>query len=131
MMENHTPNIIDIPIAIENFDALSKKYRPVIMANIKRIHKMHEASPRVEYDDLYQEGLWALWQSIENFDSTRGVYFGVYLKVAIANRLKNYCRNYLPHFYSKDHEKSTAEKSKFKREKVSVGSIDDVKSYLL
>lgn len=130
-MKEQEVNEVDIPIHIDNYEALSKKYRPVILANIKRIHKMHESNPQVEYDDLYQEGLIALYDSIKNFNPERGVYFGVYLKVAIANKLKCYCRNFLPHYYSKDIEKSTPEKPKFKRMRVNVGTLDDVKSYLL
>jgi RNA polymerase sigma factor (sigma-70 family) len=121
----------EIAIHIDNFDSLAKKYRPVILANIKRVHKMYESHCRVEFDDLFQEGLMALYDSINNFNPDRGVYFGVYLKVAIANKLKCYCRNFLPHYYSKDIENSTPEKPKFKRERVSVSTLDDVKSYLL
>lgn len=130
-MNENELHLTDIAIHLDNFELLAKKYRPVILANIKRIHKMHESSPRVEYEDLYQEGLIALHDSIKNFNPERGVYFGVYLKVAIANKLKCYCRNFLPHYYSKDLEKSTPEKPKFKRERVQVGTIDDLKSYLL
>jgi RNA polymerase sigma factor (sigma-70 family) len=121
----------NIPICIENFDALSKKYKPVILSNIKKVHKMYEQNASVEFDDLFQEGLIALYDSIQNFDPERGVYFGVYLKVAISNKLKCYCRNFLPHFYTKDHENSTSEKTKFKRMKVAVGSIDDAKNYMI
>ena len=120
---------VDISITLENFELLAKKYKPVILANIKRVHKMHESSFRVEFDDLMQEGLIALHDAIKNYNPTKGVYFGVYLKVAIGNRLKCFCRNTLPHYYSKDIEKSTPEKPKFKRERVQVGSIDDIKNY--
>jgi RNA polymerase sigma factor (sigma-70 family) len=121
----------EVDIIIDNFEVLAKKYRPLILANIKRVHKMYESNARVEFDDLFQEGLMALYDSIKNFDKTRGVYFSLYLKVAIGNKLKSYCRNYLPHYYSKDVENSTPEKPKFKRERVNVGALDDIKSYLL
>lgn len=123
---------VDIPIAVENFEALAKKYKPVILANIKRIHKLNSSNPQVEYDDLYQEGLIALYESIKNFKSDKGVYFGVYLKVAISNRLKCFCRNFLPHKYVKDKEMTeVAGKPKFKRIQIQVSTLDDVKSYLL
>jgi RNA polymerase sigma factor (sigma-70 family) len=131
MKTQYTPNTTDIPIHMDNFEALAKKYKPVILSQIKKIHKQHENSPSVEYDDLYQEGLYALWNCIDNFNPERGVYFGVYLKVAIGNRLSCYCRTFLPGYYAKDTDKSTDEKTMFKRVKVQVGTLDDVKSYLL
>ena len=124
-------NTQDIPITLENFEALSKKYNPVILSNIKRIHKIHYSNPKVEFDDLKQEGLIALYEAIKNFKPERGVYFGVYLKVAISNRLKCFIRNYLPHKYSKDHEE-TARKGKptFKRIAINVTTLDDGSAYL-
>jgi RNA polymerase sigma factor (sigma-70 family) len=122
----------DIEIKLENYEALAKKYRPVILSNIKRIHKMHLNQPQVEYDDLYQEGLIALYESIKNFKPDKGVYFGVYLKVAISNRLKCFCRNFLPHRYMKDKEQTDLKgKPQFKRIPIQVSTLDDVKSYLL
>ena len=122
----------DIPITLENYEALAKKYRPVILSNIKRIHKMHFNQPQVEYEDLYQEGLIALYKAIKEFNPEKGVYFGVYLKVAIANSLKCFCRNFLPHRYMKDKEETEKKgKPTFKRIAIHVGTLDDVKSYLL
>lgn len=131
-MEENKFDTQDIPITLENFEALSKKYNPVILANIKRIHKMHQSNPQVEFDDLRQEGLIALYESIKNFKPEKGVYFGVYLKVAISNRLKCFCRNFLPHRYMKDKDETERKgKPTFKRIPIHVGTLDDVKSYLL
>lgn len=122
----------EIEICVENFELLALKYRPVILSNIRKIHKMYLNYPQIEFDDLYQEGLIALYQSIENFDNTRGIFFGVYLKVAIANKLKCFCRNFLPHRYVKDEAKSIEKgKTEFKRLLINVGTLDDAKSYLL
>jgi DNA-directed RNA polymerase specialized sigma subunit len=130
MKENEKVNE-EIAIHLDNFDTLAKKYRPVILANIKRVHKLYESHARVEFDDLYQEGLIALHDSIKHFNPDRGVFFGLYLKIAIGNKLKCYCRNFLPHYYVKDTENSTPEKPKFKRERVNVSTLDDVKSHLI
>ena len=126
-------NVQEIEIKLENYDALAKKYRPVILSNIKRIHKQHLQQPAVEYDDLYQEGLLALFESIKNFKPEKGVYFGVYLKVAISNRLKCFCRNFLPHRYVKDKEMTEIKgKPTFKRIAINVTTIDDGStSYLM
>jgi len=130
--EEYKLDSTELAITIENYDALAKKYRPVILSNIKRIHKMHLNQPQVEYDDLYQEGLIALYESIKNFKPERGVYFGVYLKVAISNRLKCFCRNFLPHRYMKDNEETERKgRPAFKRIPIHVGTLDDVRSYLL
>ncbi len=123
-MSENQKNQEDIAIHLDNFDALAKKYRPVILANIKNIWKMYDNNPKVEYEDLYQEGLLALYDSIRLFKPDMGVYFGYYLKIAIGNKIKCYCRNYLPHYYTKDHENSTPAKPKFKRQRVDVGSIE-------
>ena len=122
----------DIPVVLENFEILSIRFKPLIYKNIKRMHKIHYSNPQVEFEDLNQEGLIALYESIKNFKPEKGVYFGVYLKVAISNRLKCFCRNFLPHRYTKDHEE-TARKGKptFKRIPINVTTLDDVKSYLL
>ena len=122
----------DVAITLDNFELLALKYKPVILSNIRNIHKMYMNYPQVEFDDLYQEGLIALYQAIENFDNTRGIFFGVYLKVAIANKLKCFCRNYLPHFYQRDDEKTLKSgKPEFRRILINVGTLDDSKSYLL
>src|ERR1039457_4307223 len=131
-MEEYKLDTTNIEIKLENYDLLVKKYRPVILSNIKRIHKLHLSQPQVEYDDLFQEGCIALYESIKNFKPERGVYFGVYLKVAISNRLKCFCRNFLPHRYVKDKEMTEAKgRPSFRRIAIHVSTIDDIKSYLL
>lgn len=115
--------VSEIPIIMENFELLKKKYRPLMWRYIRLVHNMHNKS--VEFDDLEQEADWALWNSIKNFDDTRNVFFPVYLGKAVLNRLLCYCRNYLPHFYKKDPEKE----GKFKRVKVNVDTLDDPNTY--
>jgi len=95
------------------------------LATIKKVEMIHEG--RISKEDLYQEGLIALWDSIINFNKDKGVFFGVYLKVAIKNRLLCYCRNVLPHYYKKD----PANPNKFLRIKVNVDNLDDVATYNL
>ena len=133
-MENkeYKLNVQDVAINLENYDVLLKKYTPVILASIKRIHKLHLNQPQVEFDDLRQEASLALFESIKNFKPERGVYFGVYLKVAISNRLKCFCRNFLPHRYVKDKEESERKgKPAFRRVAIHVTTIDDGTSYLM
>jgi len=121
----------DIPVILENFEIFSIRFKPLIYKNIKRIWKIHYSNPQVEFDDLQQEGLIALYESIKNFKPEKGVYFGVYLKVAISNRLKCFIRNYTPHRYTKDHEATVLKgKPTFKRIPINVTSIDDGQSYL-
>ncbi len=126
MNELETVQPAKVEIKLENFDTLSKMYHFLILSTIKKIYKMHENNPSVEPEDLYQEGLIALFDSIKNFNPDKKVYFGVYLKVAIKNRLLCYCRNFLPHIYKKDPDKE----GKFKRHKINVDSLDDMKSYM-
>jgi len=60
----------------------------------------------IDYDDLYQECLIGLYYAAENFDKTRGVYFCYYLNRVMKNCVMTYCRDYLPHYYKLDPEKS-------------------------
>lgn len=108
----------EIAITEENYDALAAKYHPAISAAVARVAKMHKG--QLDRDDLYQMGLWALWDSIKNFDPTRGIFFGHYLKVAMNNRMSCYARNLLPHFYKK---KADGEEG-FDRISVHVESLD-------
>jgi hypothetical protein len=59
------------------------------------------------------------------FDPERQIYFGIYLKQAITNNLANYVRQYQPHHWTKDIEK-TQETGKqcFKRVRIYVQSLD-------
>jgi DNA-directed RNA polymerase specialized sigma subunit len=121
----------DIPVILENFEIFSIRFTPLILKNISRMRKIHYNNPQVEKEDLHQEGLMALYESIKNFNPERGVYFGVYLKVAISNRMKCFIRNYTPHRYTKDHEETVLKgKPTFKRIPINVTSIDDGQSYL-
>ena len=86
----------DIAIHLDNFELLAKKYRPLIISIIRKVQKIYSNYSASEYEDLYQEGLIALYQSINNFDPTKGVFFGLYLKVALSNSLRYYFRNFLP-----------------------------------
>jgi len=112
----------DPDITIDNFELLSKKYRPLMWRHIRVVWQMHGKA--VEISDLEQEALIALLNSIKNFDPERKVYFPVYLSKAILNKLLCYCRNYLPHYYKKDPERE----GKFKRIKVYVDTLDDPNS---
>jgi len=117
----------EIAITVENFDALAEKYAPLIKKNISLVFRIHNKDQRLAYEDLYQEGLMALWDSVKKFDPIKfpGVFFGVYLKVAIQNQLKCYARDYLPAIYKKDYKK-TLEKGKpmFKRIPITVLSYE-------
>lgn len=112
----------EIDITLDNFELLSKKYRPLMWRHIRVVWQMHGKA--VELADLEQEALIALLNAIKNFDPTRKVYFPVYLSKAILNKLLCYCRNYLPHYYKKDPERE----GKFKRIKVHVDTLDDPNS---
>ena len=109
----------DPEIIMANYDILAKKYRPLMWKYIRLVYNMH--SKAVEVNDLEQEALIALFNSIKNFDATRKVYFQVYLAKAVLNKLLCYCRNTLPHYYKKDPEKQ----GKFMRVKVYVETLDD------
>ena len=119
----------DIPICVENFELIARKYRPVLLSNISKIHKLYEKNYRLEYNDLLQEALLALYKCIKQFKKDKGVYFGVYLKAALANSLRCFCRNTLPHRFIKDDEKSTIEKPVFKCKQINVGSLEDLPNY--
>ena len=108
----------DTNITMDNFELLSKKYRPLMLRHIRVVWQMHGKA--VEFCDLEQEANIALMNAIKNFDENRKVYFPVYLSKAILNKLLCHCRNYLPHYYKKDPERE----GKFKRVKVHVDSID-------
>lgn len=112
----------DIPITEANFELLVAKYKPLILSCIKTVNSMNFNNSRLEYDDLYQEALMALWDAIRLYDASRGVYFGMYLKIAVTNRTKCFARDFLPHSYKKDVEKSTKEKPIFKRLAIDVQS---------
>lgn len=123
---NKNYNYKDIPIKMENFDLLAAKFNNAILAAIYRTEKMYGKHSSLDKDDLYQEGLIALYKSIQKFNPERGVYFGFYLKIAINNEMKNHCRTYLPHKYvKKDENDEHNKKNAFKRMTIDVDSLDD------
>ena len=119
----------EIPLLMENFELLEQKFKPLILSNIAKINKMYDKNSRLEYQDLYQEARYALFKCIKQFDPSNGAHFAIYLKAAISNSLKSYCRNELPHRFVKDEEKSTPEKSHFKCKQVNVGSLEELPHY--
>lgn len=129
---NSNYNYDEIDIKMENFPELAKKYHNAINAGVRRVQKMYGKHSSLDENDLYQEGMIALFKSIEKFNPERGVFFGYYLKAAINNSLKTHCRNFLPHKYVKDIEKTELEgKQKFKRIAIDVDTLDNGNSYLL
>lgn len=106
---------------LSDFDALAEKYKPMIK-RASRIVRLtfHD----IEDEDLIQEGLMALHRSTELWDPTLGVYFWVYVRRAIEQRMRSFARTYLPHTYVKDPEKSALTgKSEFRRKPVFVGQL--------
>jgi DNA-directed RNA polymerase specialized sigma subunit len=104
-------------ISLANFDALAKKYRPLMSKLVISVRRSYNNS--VEFDDLYQEALTGLFRAIELYDPTKA-YFGVYLKKAVLMRLLSYTRTALPHYYRKDADHP----GKFKRVTVQISSLD-------
>lgn len=89
----------DLDISMDNFELLARKYAPAIGAAAHKVHRRYQG--KVALEDLKQEGLIALYDCIDKFDASRGVFFGLYLKVALKNRMECYACRLLPHFYKK------------------------------
>jgi DNA-directed RNA polymerase specialized sigma subunit len=118
---------MDLEISLDNFEAVAKTYRPLMLKCISFAFHAHHNHPFLDFDDLYQEALLAVYNSIKNWDPQRGVYFVLYLKQAIQNSLRMYCRQTIPHFYVKTNEKYESGSTKFKWNIVDVNYIEDEK----
>lgn len=122
-------NVREIEISQANFNQIAKNYKPLIYTLVRQVFVAWGSPTLVDYEDLHQEALIAIWDSIRLWDPHRGCYFGVYLKAAIYNRLRCYLRDTLPHFYRKDPDKTRLTgKPQFKRIAVSVGSLPEVET---
>ena len=69
-------------------EELIDKYEKFIYYIINRnfYYYVEKYSSIVSYDDLYQEGLVALWLSSEKYDSSKEASFNTYLYTAINNK---------------------------------------------
>ena len=116
----------DIEPTLENFEKLAKKYSPLFKSTASLTMNQHHHDARIEYDDLMQCGLFALYKAIENFNPARNVFFGSYLKLLVGNEMKTYARHFLPHHFVKDNEKTKEQgKDIFKRLFIQVGHLDE------
>ncbi len=108
------------PDDLKDFDLVAKTFNPLIQKLVLVVYSASKSNPSIERDDLQQEALIAVANAIRLYDAKRGVFFSVYLKHAIENRLKAYLRSFLPNYYKKHPEIE----GKFVVVPVYVGSLD-------
>ena len=121
---------LTLPLLITYTFAYQLQHKPLILKNVKHVNGLNHDNPEIEWDDLHQEALFALFDAIRNFDPIKfpTIYFGHYLKIAIANKLKCYYRNFGPHKYIKDKEETELRgKPTFKRIAINVQSFGEEK----
>ena len=68
---------------------LFNKYRPLIYKSANRYIQNCET---FEYDDLFQEGVIALYKAIDTYDEVNSALFYTYACVCIDRRMNSYCR---------------------------------------
>jgi len=120
----------NVPIAMENFELIALQYENLIRKNISLIFHAYKNYANLQFEDLHQECLIAIFDCIRQYDPTRGVTFGAYLKKATFNKLQCFTRKTLPHFWEKDKEKPLVNgKNQFKRVLVNVNTLDDNRGY--
>lgn len=65
-------------ISRDDLGEIIEAYRPLIISSIRRF-----CSIKDEFDDLYNDGVVYLIESLSNFDPGRGFTFGAYLKAGL------------------------------------------------
>lgn len=76
--------------------ALVEENLPLVRQTIARHIRYNETICGMGYDDLYQEGSWALCRAAMTYDHEgRGTPFSAYARPVIRNHLLDYCRRIL------------------------------------
>jgi len=76
--------------------ALVEENLPLVRQTIARHIRYNEAICGMGYDDLFQEGAWALCRAAMTYDhEERGAPFSAYARPVIRNHLLDYCRRVL------------------------------------
>ena len=111
---------------LSNFDSVVEKYTPLLKSLIKKYLNMNSSNVSIEYEDLMQECLIGVYDTVRTFDSSKGVYFSHYLRLIVNNKLLAFCRDYLPHIYKKNRDKSSMKgRPVFDRIPIYLNSWDD------
>ena len=123
-MRDTTKDENNITIDVDNFEIISRKYKPLLTKVASEVMKMYGYDARLDFEELMQEANIGLWKAIKGFDPTRNIFFGVYARQAIQNHTKCFVRDYLPHRYEK-HDEWTREHPKFKRIQIFTTYLSD------
>ncbi|MBQ3489712.1 MAG: sigma-70 family RNA polymerase sigma factor [Clostridia bacterium] len=76
------------------FDVIYSRYKPLVESLTQKYGKKYSL-PEVEFNDIKQEALIALFYAIWDYRPNEEVTFGMYAKVCIRNRIISYIRCFL------------------------------------
>lgn len=112
--ERNTLN--NIPLSPENTEQILQQLKPMIDTQIHKLLVTHRIA--LEEDDLQQEAAIALWRALQTYNPQRQIPFITYYQRVLQNKLSDYIRDKLPHFY----RQNTKNKKKYDRVPVYVYS---------
>jgi DNA-directed RNA polymerase specialized sigma subunit len=106
----------NIEIIESNFEQIAIQCESMIRGIIAVTLKKYQNHYGLEFDDLRQVALMALWRAVKIYKDDKGMKFTTFATTLINQRFVNYTRDYLPCY----HKTSNKLNSKGKKKSVRV-----------